>query len=152
MSEEREISLEEVAGNCLGLLDSMNPEDKGFDQATRANDMLLKHVEESNKIDNDYELASRKLELEEKKQELEREKFEHEKERAIIDDKARERDSKIQSTTNKIAAWTLGTTTLCTLAKIGFDIWGLNKVGNFETTGVWRSTASKLMTGKIGKK
>jgi hypothetical protein len=150
--EENIVSLEDVVANGLDLQDNMKPEDKGYDQITRANDMLLKHQEEFIKIDNDKDLADKKLKLEEEKLAHEKEKLEFEREKAKLEDEAKARDAKIQEVTNKVTLVGVVTTTALGVGKIVADIWLMNKVGKFEEKGVWRSTASRLAMNKFGKK
>lgn len=152
MEEVNVVSLEDVVANGLDLQNNMKPEDKGYDQITRANDMLLKHQEEFIKLDDDRDIADRKLKLEEDKLAHEREKLEFEREKAKLEDEAKARDAEIQKVTNKVTLIGALTTTALGVGKIAADIWLMNKVGKFEEKGVWRSTASRLAINKFGKK
>ena len=164
--EEKEISVEKVAGNTLYILDNMKPGDKGYDQAIRANDMLLKHHEAILRIETDEYEFDKKMQLEQAKINIEKEKLEFEmkkldaenaaKEKEFklkdVENAAKEKEFKLKDVENKVVAFGTATTLALGIANLIYNVWGLNKVGKFEQTGVWRSTASKIFTNKIGKK
>lgn len=150
--EEKEISVEKVAGNTLDILDNMKPEDKGYDQAIRANDMLLKHHEAILRIETDESEFDKKMQLEQAKIDIEKDKLKFEMKKLDDENAAKEKEFKLKDIENKVVAFGTATTLALGIANLIYNVWGLNKVGKFEQTGVWRSTASKIFTNKIGKK
>lgn len=138
--EEKEISLEVVTGNALDKLDEMNPEDKGFNEATRAVDTLLKYSNESEKNDLTREQIESNERIEMAK--IEAEKVQHEEENRLRDKeiKAGVVDSVLKSTVIGIV-----------IGEVSYHV-GMKVIGKFEESGVYRSLLSKSWINRFGKR
>ena len=138
--EEKEISLEVVTGNALDKLDEMNPEDKGFNEATRAVDTLLKYNNESEKNDLTREQIESNERIEMAK--IEAEKVQHEEENRLRDKeiKAGVVDSVLKSTVIGIV-----------IGEVSYHV-GMKVIGKFEESGVYRSLLSKSWINRFGKR
>ena len=138
--EEKEISLEVVTGNALDKLDEMNPEDKGFNEATRAVDTLLKYNNESEKNDLTREQIESNERIEMAK--IEAEKVQHEEENRLRDKeiKAGVLDSVLKSTVIGIV-----------IGEVSYHV-GMKVIGKFEESGVYRSLLSKSWINRFGKR
>lgn len=149
--EEREIDLNVVTGNALDTLDGMNPEDKGFNDATRAVDTLLKYNNESEKNDLTREqiksterIEMAKIESNERieKDKIEAERVQHEEENLLRDKeiKAGLVDSVLKSTVIGVV-----------IGEISYHV-GMKVIGKFEESGVYRSLLSKSWINRFGKR
>ena len=138
--EEKEISLEVVTGNALDKLDEMNPEDKGFNEATRAVDTLLKYNNESEKNDLTREQIESNERIEMAK--IEAEKVQHEEENRLRDKEIRAGvvDSVLKSTVIGIL-----------IGEVSYHV-GMKVIGKFEESGVYRSLLSKSWINRFGKR
>ena len=138
--EEKEISLEVVTGNALDKLDEMNPEDKGFNEATRAVDTLLKYSNESEKNDLTREQIESNERIEMAK--IEAEKVQHEEENRLRDKEIRAGvvDSVLKSTVIGIL-----------IGEVSYHV-GMKVIGKFEESGVYRSLLSKSWINRFGKR
>lgn len=154
MSEEREISLESVTGNALDKLDSMNPEDPGYQQQTKAVETLLKYRNEPDKVDLGYAEIEAKKKIAEAENEIAKERLKLDREIFEADVKQKEAENELRK--EEIKASKLDTVLKSTVIAVCIGEfsyhYGMKAVAKFEESGVWRSLTSKLWTNRLGKK
>lgn len=139
MSEENEvITFDEVAGNVLSDFDSMRPEDKDYEKATRAVDMVMRHVDEAKRQESEAERVKAQLEFE-------RQKYQEEIEQLKRQNEIKEKEVKVAKIT-AITGAAIGIGTLvrdCVMFHTGLE---------FEKTGTFRSVLSKMSLNRLFKK
>ena len=146
MSKESEtITLEGVTGITLAEFSSMKPEDKGYEAAIRAVDMLMRHVDEANR--RDFEIDKANEEARHAKEMLE---FEKEKHQAEVEQLKRQND--LKEFEIQVAKFTAYATAAIGVATIGRDVWEFLRAGILEETGTFKSLVGKIATSRINKR
>lgn len=149
--EEREIDLEVVTANHLDALDELSSNDNSLDSETKTVNMLMEHVDFANKLEQESEQFKAKMELENRKCEIEEAKIQLEAEQF-------ERSLEQQKAENRLKKIEIGGTVAVGIATLLVKVWCKKKdmkmldvVGKLEESGVWRTTASKISIGRIGR-
>ena len=136
MEEENIVTVEETAANHLDILNGMADSSNDIKAETQIVDMLLSHNDVADKMEQDSEQFEAKMRLENRKLDIEERKLEQE---------LRQHEE-------------IGLTFGAAVATVGAKIWCKKKdvkmldvVGHLEENGVWRTTASKIAIGRIGR-
>lgn len=151
MEEENIVTVEETAANHLDILNGMADSSNDIKAETQIVDMLLSHNDVADKMEQDSEQFEAKMKLENRKLDIEERKLEQEL-------RQHEETLAQQKADNKLKKWEIGLTFGAAVVTVGAKIWCKKKdvkmldvVGHLEENGVWRTTASKIAIGRIGR-
>lgn len=133
MADNREISVDEVTGNTLAMLDELDCSADGYAEAAKAVDILLKNQNEAEQIQSNERIEMAKIEAEKAQQAEEN----------------RLREKEINA--SKIDSVLKSTVIAVVIGEISYHV-GMKVVGKFEETGVYRSLLSKTWVGRLGRR
>lgn len=143
MSDEREISVEEVTGNTLDKLDTLEPTKENtviIEKMAKAADVLLKNANETEK----NEIAREQIESNER---IEMARIEAEKVQREEENKLREKEIKASLVDSVLKSTVIGVV----IGEVSYHV-GMTVIGKFEESGTFRNLISKIWTGRLGKR